>query len=166
MRGLLVLALIVSLGCNGSTAESKRYQAGSLPKESEVVSLTESALAAVRKFKAADPTANYLEVSVAFDDPKTCTGRRYSLSLVSKPSPAEFMLVKANGVDLAINVKSIEFLRGTKIDWIPLADGQEGFYFHNPNSGDTMPEQVRKHYESKESGDAAAKQNAMLKYLN
>lgn len=147
MRGLLAMAICLTLGCNTSSIGSNNHQSKASSHGAGIVVITDAAAVAVRKFMATDPSADYLEVSV-MSDPSAPTGFRYNLSLTSNPSPSAFELTESNGIKIATDVKSIKYLRGTKIDWVPLAEGNEGFYFHNPNSHDVMPDSVRKHYES------------------
>ena len=150
MRGFLVVAMLVAIGCDAGSIESSRDEPLASSGETSIVVLTDAAAAAVRKFGSADESANVLEVSVTFDDPTACTGFRYNLSLIANPSSADFELGESNGIDIAVDANSVKFLRGTRIDWVPLSEGSEGFYFHNPNSDDPMPERVREYYEAKE----------------
>ena len=152
MRQIFVVILCFMFGCDSSLSLCTDDVSES-STETNIVVLTESAAKAVREFMSADQTANAIKISVGFDDPTTCTGYRYNLALTTDPSPKEFVLAESHGIDIAIDVESVEFLRGTQIDWVPLSGGNEGFYFQNPNSDAPMRDDVRKHYESTEPSD-------------
>ncbi|MCC9644458.1 hypothetical protein LOC71_19475 [Rhodopirellula sp. JC740] len=148
MRMIVVATCCLFIGCDASS-ESDDTEEKQLANE--VITLTEAAEASLSEFMASDPPAELLEMSVDFDDPTTCTGYRYNLSLASELPNDEFVFAQSRGVDIAIAKSSLEFVRGTTIDWIPLGDGQEGFYFHNPNSDAPMPDHVRGYYDSIEA---------------
>lgn len=151
MREIVFMAMLLFLGCDSQPSGSSSLQTNEAAESSSLITLTDDAVAALRKFGASDQATNCLEVSVEVEDRAGCSNYRYSLSLTSRPTDPGYTFCKSNGVDIAVDVESVEYLRGTRIDWIPLIDGKEGFYFHNPNAIKDMPDYVRKYYESKAS---------------
>lgn len=61
-----------------------------------------------------------------------CSGFMYNLEFIEKPKKEDKVLDK-NGLSVAIDKDSLEFLNGTIIDYIDTLN-ESGFKFNNPNS--------------------------------
>jgi iron-sulfur cluster assembly accessory protein len=95
------------------------------------LTLTDAAVAEVRKFIAAekvpDETAG-LRVSVL---PGGCSGFKYSLNIEERPLEDDMVLDL--GVRVFVDGFSAQYLSGIKIDYVTSMQGS-GFTFENPNA--------------------------------
>ncbi|MEK6914035.1 MAG: iron-sulfur cluster assembly accessory protein [Nanoarchaeota archaeon] len=61
-----------------------------------------------------------------------CSGFLYDLQFIDKPSKADLNF-KQDGINIAVDKKSMEMLNGIEIDYIDTLN-ESGFKFNNPNS--------------------------------
>jgi iron-sulfur cluster assembly protein len=92
--------------------------------------LSPKAAAHIQNLKQRDNKSSYfLKVSVVGGG---CSGMSYKLDFVEAPKPEDKTFI-IEGVDIAIDPKSILFLKGTVLDFSDGLNGQ-GFVFQNPNA--------------------------------
>jgi len=61
-----------------------------------------------------------------------CSGLLYYLGFDNRVDPEEDELIEQHGVKLAVDKRSLLYLKGTVVDFYD-GEGQQGFVFHNPN---------------------------------
>ncbi len=61
-----------------------------------------------------------------------CAGLLYYLGFDTSVDPEEDELIEQYGVKLAVDKRSLLYLKGTVVDFYD-GEGQHGFVFHNPN---------------------------------
>jgi iron-sulfur cluster assembly accessory protein len=93
------------------------------------VTLSASAAARVNKVLATEPAGSFLRVAV---DGGGCSGFQYSFSIESEPG-ADDLVVERGGATVLIDPVSLEYLRGSEIDFVDDLIGQS-FKIHNPNA--------------------------------
>jgi iron-sulfur cluster assembly accessory protein len=100
--------------------------------EGLVLTLTDNAVAEVRKFIAAENVpaeTGGLRVSVL---PGGCSGFKYSLNIEDHAADDD-MTADINGVRVFIDAFSAQYLSGVTIDYVTAMQGS-GFTFNNPNA--------------------------------
>lgn len=95
----------------------------------EHIRVTERASAHITREMAKEAGAIGFRIAVA----KTgCSGWMYTVDFVREPGPEDLVFPAAQGLDIYVDPKSFEFIRGTEIDFV-----QEGLTrqlkFNNPN---------------------------------
>ena len=92
------------------------------------IHLTDAARERVQGFLAARPEA----VGLRFGVKKTgCSGYAYVIDLTDEVD-ADDVVVDANGIRIVVNPESVDFVRGTEIDFVKQGLGS-AFVFRNPN---------------------------------
>ncbi len=95
-----------------------------------VVSLTDAAAGKLREITAAEPNpAAGLRVYVYSGG---CSGFRYGMMIEDAPA-ADDEVLEAQGIRVYVDVKSIDLLRGSQIDYVDTLMGA-GFTVNNPNA--------------------------------
>jgi iron-sulfur cluster assembly protein len=97
-----------------------------------MITMTESAIAEIKRIRAADPSnANsHLRVQVVGGG---CSGMSYKLDFETTPETAFDRVFEEDGVKLVIDKKSFIYLTGTELDFSGGLNGK-GFVFSNPNA--------------------------------
>ncbi len=115
-----------------SLEETTVEQAFANPNEE--ISLTEKAMAEIRKIMSANniPGTYGLRVGVKGGG---CSGLSYSLGF-DKESRETDKVVKKDDVQLFVDPKSLFYLSGTELDYTDGLNGK-GFVFNNPNAAKT-----------------------------
>ena len=96
------------------------------------LTLTENAVAEVRKFMDAEQVpaeSAGLRVAVL---PGGCSGFKYSLNIEERALEDDAVL-EVNGVRIFVDAFSMQYLNGVSIDYVTSMQGS-GFSFHNPNA--------------------------------
>ena len=92
------------------------------------IRLTDSARERVQSFLATRPAA----VGLRFGVKKTgCSGYAYVIDLTDEVD-ADDLVVDADGIRLVVDPQSVDFVRGTEIDYVKQGLGS-AFVFRNPN---------------------------------
>ncbi len=98
-----------------------------------MITLTNSALTAVKKFMAgADTPVAGLRIMVAGGG---CSGMQYSLRLEEKPQTDD-AIFEYEGLAVYVDPMSSTMLEGVKVDFVDGLEGS-GFKFENPNATGT-----------------------------
>lgn len=93
------------------------------------VTLSASAAVRVNKVLATEPAGSALRVAV---DGGGCSGFQYSFSIESAPAPDD-LVIERDGATVLIDPVSLEYLRGSQIDFVDDLIGQ-AFKINNPNA--------------------------------
>ncbi len=93
------------------------------------VALSRSAAARINKVLAAEPAGSALRVAV---DGGGCSGFQYSFTVVREPGPDD-LVVERDGATVLIDAISLEYLKGSEIDFVDDLIGQS-FKISNPNA--------------------------------
>ena len=96
------------------------------------LTLTENAVAEVRKFMDAEQVPGDsagLRVAVL---PGGCSGFKYSLNIEERALEDDSVL-EVNGVRIFVDAFSMQYLNGIQIDYVTSMQGS-GFAFNNPNA--------------------------------
>ena len=150
--GLLIFAS--AAGCNAraqsssGTGDSQGSLSGSIGSKATSAkpfsfTLTQAAAEKLRAALRANPGKTHVMVHVDVDGKKYCIGFHYNLEMVTEPSATSSILVESNGVKLAADRQSSEFLAGTTLDWATLESGESGFVFRNPNENKSLPDELK-----------------------
>jgi iron-sulfur cluster assembly protein len=100
------------------------------PNSQGPLRLTENAVAQVKEvIKAQGFEGYYLSIRVA---PAGCSGLGYDLNLV-KDAKQDDLLWEQDGVKIATDAMSTQYLAGTEVDYVTSLQGA-GFKFNNPNA--------------------------------
>jgi iron-sulfur cluster assembly protein len=121
------------LQMNASLAQGLRFSVHRHPttrQESEMITLTPSALSAIDKFikGAATPVAG-LRIAVSGGG---CSGFQYGMKL-EEAKAEDDVVVEMDGVTLLVDVFSAPLLAGVTVDFVDSLNGS-GFKFVNPNA--------------------------------
>src|SRR5580765_1368638 len=95
------------------------------------LSVTDSAVAEVKKFIAAEGIADTAGLRVRVV-PGGCSGFSYSLNIEEESRQGDFILDE-KGVRLFVDMFSAQYLNGVQIDYVSGVMGS-GFTFNNPNA--------------------------------
>ena len=95
------------------------------------LSVTDSAVAEVKKFIAAEGIADTsgLRVRVV---PGGCSGFSYSLNIEEESQTGD-NVIESNGLKVFVDPLSVQYLNGIEVDYVNSVMGS-GFTFNNPNS--------------------------------
>lgn len=93
------------------------------------VTLSRSAAARVNKVLAQEAAGSALRVAV---DGGGCSGFQYSFTIVGEPGPDD-LVIERDGAVVLIDSVSLEYLRGSEIDFVDDLIGQS-FKISNPNA--------------------------------
>lgn len=93
------------------------------------VTLSASAAARVKKVLSKEAPGSTLRVAV---DGGGCSGFQYSFKIVDGAEPDD-LTVERDGAKVLIDAVSLEYLRGSEIDFVDDLIGQS-FKVHNPNA--------------------------------
>ena len=140
MRTVVTIVVLLASGCSeqlpkvqpASPTPDRTTAVADMPDtENPIVTLTPKAAAKVQEFQAQMGKQN-LRVSVKLQGP---TGFMYDLDMVDLGESSDLRGV-SNGIPLLIEGRSVPLIKGTVIDWRTNDDGNEGFFFENPNAVD------------------------------
>ena len=93
------------------------------------VTLSSSAAKRVRKVLSGEAPGSVLRVAV---DGGGCSGFQYAFTIAGGPTPDD-LVVERDGATVVIDPMSIDYMRGSEIDFVDDLIGQ-AFKIHNPNA--------------------------------
>ena len=96
---------------------------------SEILKLSDAAIARIKALQAKRPEMVGLRVGVAV---KGCSGYVHTLDYATTP-PTEAKTITQDGVTVFIENKAIPIVFGTTLDWVE-EELDARFVFHNPNA--------------------------------
>ena len=95
------------------------------------LSVTDSAVAEVKKFIAAEGIADTAGLRVRVV-PGGCSGFSYSLNIEEESQTGD-NVIESNGLKVFVDPLSVQYLNGIEVDYVNSVMGS-GFTFNNPNS--------------------------------
>jgi iron-sulfur cluster assembly protein len=114
------------------TTETQMTETSGAAPAGDAITLTDGAVAQIRKLQESDPTVGSAPVRVRVAG-GGCSGMSYKLDFDREGEKPGDKAFGREGVKLVVDSKSYLFLKGMTLDYSGGLNGK-GFEFHNPNA--------------------------------
>jgi iron-sulfur cluster assembly accessory protein len=100
-----------------------------MTSQASIIQLSENAIKHLKNLLARDSSLQGLRLAVKRTG---CSGFAYDLQMVNGPAAEDIDLTQ-DGIHIFIDNKSVDFLRGTRLDFVTKSLGMTQWEFNNPN---------------------------------